>query len=75
MISKERLFISNDGSRVCTTDDPEAAGLLVGEGCELEDSVARQHGLLDEKPKSVKSKQVEGPPENKAIIPPENKRS
>ena len=51
---------------------PDAAFLLVGVGCELNDAVARQYGLLD----VPEAKAIETPPENKAILfPPENKRA
>ena len=59
-------------------DNPDAAYLLVGAGCELFDAVARQYGLLDEaKAVSVApdNKAIEAAPENKAILyAPEIKR-
>jgi hypothetical protein len=65
------LYLTSDRSRVVEENDPDAAFLLVGTGCELPDVIARQYGLID-----VQEKAVEAPPENKAIqFPPENKRS
>ena len=52
-------------------NDPDAAFLLVGAGCELNDALARQYGLLD-----VQAKAIKAAPENKAVLfPPENKRA
>ena len=71
MISDKRLYLTADRSRVVDENSPDAAYLLVGAGCELNDAVARQYGLLDK----FEAKAIEAPPENKAILfPPENKR-
>jgi hypothetical protein len=71
MLSPKRLYLTSDRSRVVEENDPDAAFLLVGAGCELNDTIARQYGLLD-----VQAKAIKAAPENKAIeTPPENKAS
>jgi len=46
--SPARLFLTADRSRVVAEDDPEAAWLLVGEGCELPAEEAARYGLVAE---------------------------
>ena len=72
MISEKRLYLTSDRSRVVDENSPDAAFLLVGAGCELNDAVARQYGLVD----APEAKAIEAPPANKAIqFPPESKRA
>jgi hypothetical protein len=72
MISDKRLYLTSDRSRVVDENSPDAAFLLVGAGCELNDVVARKYGILVVQ----EEKAIENAPENKAIqFPPENKRA
>lgn len=67
-LSKKRLYLTADGT-VVEGDDPAAATLLVGEGCELDDATAEQYGLT-----ATASKAKSAPPENKVLTAaPENK--
>jgi hypothetical protein len=72
VLSQKRLYLTSDRSRVVEENDPDAAFLLVGSGCELPDLVALKYGIIVVQ----EEKAVEAPSENKAIqFPPENKRS
>lgn len=44
-VSKERLYLTSDGSRVVKADDPEAASLLVAAGGELTEDQVKQYKL------------------------------
>lgn len=73
MISSERWYLTADNIAV-RDGHPDARTLLVGAGCEIPDSVARQYGIAggtDE----TREKSLESAPENKALeMPSENKR-
>jgi hypothetical protein len=70
-ISDRRLYLDKDGN-VVEHDDPTAATLLVGEGCELPDELAKQYGLVGKAP----AKAVDAAPENKAVSrAPSNKQA
>ena len=79
MLSNKRLYLTADRSRVVEEGNPDAAFLLVGAGCELHDTVARQYGLLDVQAKAIKAapenKAIEAAPENKATDKPAKKTS
>ena len=66
MISEKRLYLTRD-NRVVEENDPEAAELLVGAGCEIEPEVLQRHGLTAE---SLKART---PSANKALKPSGNK--
>lgn len=44
-VSKERLYVNADKSKVVPEDSPEAAFLLVGQGGELTNEQVKQYGL------------------------------
>lgn len=47
MLSDRRLFLSQDKARVVEADDPQAAFLLAGEGCEIMPDDVERFGLSD----------------------------
>jgi hypothetical protein len=47
-ISNRRLYTTADGSRAVEEGDPDGALLLVGEGCELPEAIARKYGLIND---------------------------
>lgn len=61
-----RLYLTADKTRVVEHDDPAAAFLLVGAGCELDMATARRYGL-------VEAKAISAPVETKAIQAAQNK--
>jgi hypothetical protein len=70
--SDRRLYLTRD-DKVVEEGDPTAAFLLVGEGGELEDSIAQQYGLANA---PAEAKAVDKAPENKAVSKaPANKQS
>lgn len=46
-VSERRLFLAADGVTVVEADDPRAAFLLVGAGCEMPLAEARRLGLAE----------------------------
>jgi hypothetical protein len=46
MISHRRLYVTADQKTVVEEGDPRAAFLLVAEGCELDDGLARRYDLV-----------------------------
>ncbi len=89
MRADRNLYLTADRLRVVEESDTDQRSLLVGKGCELDRASAERYGIEDEDGSLVvkgrdqaENKQAEGPgedkqadaPENKAIIPPENKR-
>jgi hypothetical protein len=47
MTARERICVTRDGERAVPEGHPEAAFLLVGEGCEIEDAEAERFGIRD----------------------------
>lgn len=76
-VSKERLFLTADRERVVPDGDPEAAFLLVGEGCELDLETARRYGLANQpapaKPAQPAAPKSATPGANKSVRPKPNK--
>ena len=77
MISDRRLFLTATGE-VVEDGDPDAATLLVGKGCTVDNDTARRLGLI-ETPKAWQPTPVDKlvykqpKPESKAMKPGENK--
>jgi hypothetical protein len=86
MISDRRLYLSADKTRVLEEEERDGpVFLLVGADCELSAADAAKYGITSVDGRlvvKVETKQVNEPEEdkeveaseNKAIIPPENKR-
>lgn len=66
--SDRRLWLDKDG-QVVEDGDPAAERFLVGVGQELDESVAREHGLLGDVP-STDEKALPGPAATKAEAKP-----
>ena len=45
-ISDRRIYTTADGSRTVEEGDPDGALLLVGEGCQIPEEIARKYGLI-----------------------------
>jgi hypothetical protein len=84
MQADRNLYLTADRSHVVEENDTDQRSLLVGKGCELDRASAEQYGIeADEDGRLVVGEVKEAEPEedkqvetseNKAIIPPENKR-
>jgi hypothetical protein len=75
-VTKERLWLNADKSKVVKDGDPEAAHLLASVGKTLDAETVERYGLdaAAEKPgKGPKGKAVSGPPEDKALKAPATK--
>ena len=69
IIADRRWWLTDDGHRV-PDRHPRAKQLLVGKGCEIEQSKLDRHPVLIE----PEAKAVSEPPENKAINGPWKKK-
>ena len=69
MRMRERLYLTEDRSRVVSEEDRRGRHLLCKKGAELDDKVAAQYGLVDGSFSEEAAKTVE------PIIPPEVKRT
>jgi hypothetical protein len=70
-VAKERLYFTDDRTRVVKESDPDSAFVFLGPGQECSEAEARKYGLLDE----PEAKAISKPAENKAVgAPPEVKK-
>jgi len=69
MRMRERLYLTEDRSKVVSEDDRRGRHLLCKKGAELDDKVAARYGLIDGAFSKEAAKTVE------PIIPPETKRA
>jgi len=82
-VSPARVCLTADGALV-SCEDSRAVKLLVGEGGSLPVAEAERYGLVAHRdvaastadgPEATPDQKAQEPPEDKQIVPPENKRT